>query len=509
MRNTLANGAGQFLTVAISLVMTPFLIDGLGVAAYGVFTLALTFTFFGGYAALADLGVEHAAARYVAEALSDGDLKRASRTVVTALGFFSAIAIVITPLIAGLASVLAELFDVPADLENPAKAVFALVAAQLLFDLPSRAFFAVLEGAQHFTVYQAIEVTRAIVQAALFTVALATGVTVEKLGFALVISSAVVLVAAVIAARRTLPELELRPSLWSRATLRKLVTFGGGLVVLRLMGTLHRQMDKVIIGAFLGVRPVTPYEVANKLHAGAGLVQTVASSALLPATAYIRTKRETLRELYLRGTSYSLAATLPVIAAGFIFAPDLIRTWIGGSVTDEAAEAARLFFVYLAVVTVHVVGSSMIVALGKLRWVMTIAIAIVAVNLVISLALVESLGIDGVVLGTVIANALAFPALLVLFLREFDVSVGVWLRRVVYPNVPGLAVQAVTAPALVWVTERSDNLLAVAAIAALSVALSLVAFMYVGLNAEQRATLLSTLRSALGLTGGAQADSPA
>ena len=33
VRNTLANGAGQFLAVVTSLALTPFLIDGLGVAA--------------------------------------------------------------------------------------------------------------------------------------------------------------------------------------------------------------------------------------------------------------------------------------------------------------------------------------------------------------------------------------------------------------------------------------------------------------------------------------------
>ena len=63
VRNTLANGAGQVLAIVISLALTPFLIDGLGITAYGVFSLALSLTFFGGYAALADLGVEGAAVR--------------------------------------------------------------------------------------------------------------------------------------------------------------------------------------------------------------------------------------------------------------------------------------------------------------------------------------------------------------------------------------------------------------------------------------------------------------
>src|SRR5690348_1672788 len=137
VRNTLANGAGQLLSVVISLIMTPFLISGLGVEAYGVFTLSLTLTFFGGYAALADLGVEGAAVRYIAEARSDDDVEAVNRTVSTAAAFFSAIALVATPILVLLSSELADAFGVSADLKDEATFTFALVSAQLLFDLPS------------------------------------------------------------------------------------------------------------------------------------------------------------------------------------------------------------------------------------------------------------------------------------------------------------------------------------------------------------------------------------
>jgi O-antigen/teichoic acid export membrane protein len=63
VRNTLANGAGAFTGIAISLILTPFLIRHLGLEAYGIWVLAQSLTFFGGYAAIADLGVEAAAVR--------------------------------------------------------------------------------------------------------------------------------------------------------------------------------------------------------------------------------------------------------------------------------------------------------------------------------------------------------------------------------------------------------------------------------------------------------------
>lgn len=499
VRNTLANGAGQFLSVLISLVMTPFLIDGLGVEAYGVFTLALTLTFFGGYAALADLGVEGAAVRYIAEARSEQDVDGVNRTVSTAAAFFGAVALVITPVLVVLSGKLADAFSVSGDLKHAATITFALVAGQLVFDLPSRALFAVLEGSQRFGVFQAIEVTRALTQAVLFTAVLVFDPRAQLLAGAMMASSALVLVLAFTFSRRAMPELHIGPSNVSRDVLRRLMSFGGGLLVLRVMGTLYRQMDKVIIGAALGVRLVTPYDVANKIHSGAALVQSIASSALLPATAYARSQREVLRDLYLRGSSYTIAVTLPVVVAGFIFAEDLIRTWVGQSLTDDATGATRLFFVYLAIVLPHVVGVSVLTGLGKLRWVLINAAGVLVVNLGLSIALVSPLGIEGVVVGTVVANALSFPLLLVLLTREFEVEVREWFAQIVLPHLPGLVIQAVTAAPLLWLANRSGSLPAVGGLFLLSVALSLGAYLALGLARDQRRVLLTTLRTAVGL----------
>jgi O-antigen/teichoic acid export membrane protein len=499
VRNTLANGAGQFLAIVISLALTPFLIDGLGIAAYGVFSLALSLTFFGGYAALADLGVEGAAVRYVAEARSEGDHAAVDRTISTAAAFFTVMAILLTVPLVGLSHVLVDLFGIHGALRSEARACFALVACQLLFDLPSRAFFAVLEGAQRFTVWQAIEVARALLQGALFITVLALDLGIRELAGAMVLSSAGVLVLAVTFARRAMPELQVRPSLCSREVLRRLMTFGGGLLALRVMGTLYRQMDKVIIGTVLGVRFVTPYDVANKIHAGAATVQSVASSALLPATAFARNKADVLRDMYLRGSSYTVAVTLPVIVAGFIFAAPLIRTWVGAEIEREATSATRWFFVYLLIVLLHVVGVSILVGLGKMRPVLAVSFGVLVVNLGLSIALVRPLGIDGVVIGTVVANGLAFPVMLVILLRQFELGLGEWFHRIVWPNLPGVVAQAATAPPLLWLAARADNVAEAGGVFLISVGVSLATFFLAGVPRPERDVLVATIRAALGL----------
>ncbi len=256
-------------------------------------------------------------------------------------------------------------------------------------------------------------------------------------------------------------------------------------------------MDKAIIGVALGARSVTVYEIANRIHAGAAMVQSVSTSALLPATAYSRARIERLRELYLRGSCYTLAASLPVTAAAFIFAEPLVRTWVGDEVLS-AAGPTRLFLVYLVIVATHAVGATMVVALGRLRFVSAVVTVNLVVNFAVSVALVDSLGVEGVILGTLAGQALAWGPLLWYFLREFDVSLGEWAKRIVVPNLPGLVVQGLTALPLIALAERATNLVEVAALALLSTGLSLATFMAIGLGSEQRAALLAVIGRAIG-----------
>jgi O-antigen/teichoic acid export membrane protein len=502
VRNTLANGAGTFVGVLVSLVLTPFLINGLGTEAFGVWALALSISVLGGYASMTDLGVETSVARYVAEARADGDERAAREVVSTAMAFFVVVALVVAPLLAALSFPLVAVFDIPARLHGEAVLCFVLIASQLLIELPARVFYAVLEGAQRFEAYQVIEVVRAVSQAGLFAVVLVADLGVAGLGGAMVVSSAIVLVTGWACARRMVPEARVSRSDISRSRLRTLVTFGGQYFFVRLAGTIYRQMDKAIVGIALGVAMVTFYEVANRIHQAASMVQSIAASALLPTTAYLRAHKEVLRDLYLRGTTYAVAISLPFVGAGFIFAQDLIRTWIGPSL-EPAAGSARLFLTFLVLASVHSVGSVMLVALGRMRFVIKLLIVFTAVNLAVSIALVGPLGVDGVILGTVVAQAVIWVPYTVKFLREFEVSLREWLARVVVPNLPGVVAQAATAYPLLWLADRSSNLLEVAGAAFVSVLASLAAFLTIGLRAQDRAQLFGVLRRALRMHEGA------
>jgi O-antigen/teichoic acid export membrane protein len=497
VRNTLVNGLGSAMGIVVGLLLTPFMIDRLGLTAYGVWALALTLTFSGGYASLADLGVEGATVRYVAEATADEDLDAVSRTVSTTLLLFCAIAAVLAPAAVALAHPFVSLFGVPHHLRGAATLCFALVAGQLAFELPARAFVAVLEGTQRFVVYQGVELARALLQAALYVLVLLEGWGIAALGGALAASSMCMLVTYGLLAHRAVPGLRVSPLHARRAELRRIVRFGGGVFTLRLVGTVYRQMDKVIVGIALGPGAVALYEIANKVNLAAATMASVSVSAVVPAAAFVRRNAALLRDMFVRGSCYATGASLPFAVAGFIFAKPLLVSWIGPQAAP-AVEATRLFLAYEALQAIQNVASTMIFGIGRIRVPLIVNSIATLTNLALSIALVHPLGFEGVIVGTLIANGLAWPVMLGYYLHVFETPLGVWISRTLRPNVVALGVQVAVSLPLLLVAGSTRSLALAIAVSAVSVASSLVAFLLVGVRGEDRRSLLNTLAHALG-----------
>ncbi len=497
VRNTLANGVGSVLGILVGLFLTPFMIARLGLTAYGVWTLSLTLAFSGGYGSLVDFGIEGATVRFVAEATGEEDLETVNSTVSTTLLLLCAIAAVLAPVAVLLAHPLVSLFGVPRGLHHAAVLCFALVGASLAFELPSRAFVAVLEGTQRFIAFQTVELARTLLLAALFVFVLLEGWGIGALGGAWLGTALCILVVYWLLAHRAVPGLNLSPVHARRVELRRLVRFGGGVFTLRFVGTIYRQMDKVIVGVALGPSSVAIYELANKLNLAAATIASTSVSALVPAAAFARRNAAVVRDMFVRGSCYATAASLPVVVAGFIFAKPLLVSWIGPEAAP-AVEGARLFFAYEAMQVVGNVGSTMLFGVGKIRFPLVVNGAATALNLVLSILLVSPLGYSGVIVGTLIANGLAWPVMMRFYLQTFETSPGMLIRRVLGPNLFGVATQvAVSLPLLVLMGSTHSLPLALA-VCIVSLSISLATFVLVGVRGEHRRALVDTVRRALG-----------
>ncbi len=497
VRNSLLQGLGTFSAVGITLFLTPLLISELGVAGYGVWVLATSLTFALGYLSFAELGIESSTVRFIAEARSEGDVEEANRVISTSLALYVAIAAVLTPALMLAAAPIAGLFSVPEALQNEAALTFTIVAAQIAFDLPSRAFSGVIQGAQRYGVWQAVELTQVVTTAVVFAIVLLNGGGLVELAIASLIISVAVAVLNTVGALVVAPDTRVSRARVSRRMVRKVCNYGGQLVLFRAGALVYRQTGKTIIGVSLGAAFVTTYEIGFKLQAAAALVESMAASALIPAVAFNRMSPDRLRELFTRGTSYAMALALPIVVSGIVFADPVIRTWIGDGF-DEAVGPARIFLGVLVISSMLSVGQAILTGLGRIKPMLVLAAIWIVTNLGLSILLVGPLGVEGVVLATLVSYALTAIPYMRLFLREVDVTPNALFRSILAPLGPAVAAQLVVSLLLLGFAERAGNLALVTVIAFPGVVAFVLVYLFVGLDRERRAQVVGIARSAVG-----------
>jgi O-antigen/teichoic acid export membrane protein len=495
VRSTLINAAATVGGMAIALALTPFMLGRLGSSSFGVWALALTLTVGTGYLSLTDLGLQQAAVRFIADARREDDDAAIAAIFSTTLAIFVSLAIAIAAGMVALAPVLAGVFGVHAELRHAAILAFAIVGAQVVFDLPGLAFRAVLESDQRFGALRAVELGRSAAFAGLVVAVLVLGRGVVAVAAASATAALAALVAYVVVVARTDHAARVHPRSVSRERLRELLRFSGSLFVLRILSVVYRQMDKVIIGVVLAVSAVATYEVANRIQAALFMVVGLGGSTLLPAAALSRLDNRMMRDLFLRATSYSVALFMPVCVAAVVYAHQIVVGWVGEGQVG-ATNATRLFALWVAVGTFDAAGTTMLVAAGRLKPILLLTIIWVTANLALSLVFVHIWGITGVVAGTVVSYGPLLVAYTVLCLREFEITGREWLQRVLAPNLPGPVAQVALSLATYPLVERLPPLPGAFIAGTVGTAVSVAIFLFVGIRGEERAYLRAMLMGA-------------
>jgi O-antigen/teichoic acid export membrane protein len=246
-------------------------------------------------------------------------------------------------------------------------------------------------------------------------------------------------------ARRVFPALTIRPSLFSRAQWREVTSFSIYLFVIQIAGQISFNIDNLVVGAFLGPAAVAVYTVALRLGDYQRRVCDQFSGMLFPVVVRFGAEGDVaaLRRALIEGTRVGVTLVVAVSACLIGFSGPLIGHWMGPSFAGSVAP-----FVWLALAGVIVVSQAavcnILIAVGSHRLLAAVWLAEGTANLSLSLALVRTLGLSGVALGTLVP--LVFGHLFVLLpraCRAVGIDVRSCVRETMGPALVGCAAAAV------------------------------------------------------------------
>jgi O-antigen/teichoic acid export membrane protein len=494
IRNTVLNSIGGIVTAVLAVALTPFLLRHLGTGAYGVWLLATTFTISQGLG-LTDLGLRQTGVRFIAQASVADDVGPLNRVVSSLLATFTSIGLLVSLGIMIATPWLVDAFGVTDDLRPAATTAFVLVAIQAFVDLCSGAFLAVLEGFQNYLLLRIADVGGRVLWGASTVIVVLLGHGVRAIAAASLVGACLTLGYSIWAVHRIQPDLRVARRRVDVRTIRELFSYGAWFTVMRVAGVVYGQMDRIIVGSAISIAAVARYDVPYKIHAIAALVLALAPSAVMPASALLQAQddKDRLRSLYLRGSRYSVAACTPIAVAAMIYARPLIRTWIGSDEFVSLTDETRVFLLYPVFVSFHVIGATMLVGMGRVRVLASLAVGSTVVNLIASIVLVGPLGLKGVIVGTQIGYASVWIPYLIVSLRALGVSVLEWRREILFPNLLAPTAQVLVGVASARLVNGFDQFWMVALAIIVNAGIGIGVFAFIVMGAGERRTLMASV----------------
>lgn len=196
----------------------------------------------------------------------------------------------------------------------------------------------------------------------------------------------------------------LRPRLdrLTYSAIQKLTSLGGMFFVIQISALVLFQTDNLIIAHYLGAAAVTPYSVTWRLFTYTAIFQTLASPSFWPAyaEAFSRGDRGWVRRRFRTNLQISLASTFLLALPLVFYGRWIIGRWAGSAAIPPAA---LLLWMGIWSLFYSAMNSQSIVlaSSGRVKVQMIYSIAASAVNLILSIVLVQRLGLVGVIMGTV------------------------------------------------------------------------------------------------------------
>jgi len=416
----------------LGLVMLPFNLAHLGLAAYGVWMLTTSFT---AYFAMLDLGYGGALVRFVAQYRARRDARALNEVLSTLSVVYAAIAAVTYLIVLAIAFNLDLFTTLTPEQTVTSRTLLLIIGANVALRFVFGVYGGVIVGFQRYHLNNLTSIATSVIVAAANVVVLLQG---HGLVTLVAVTTAVRVLALLVYrlnAYRVFPGLSVQWRLFRRERLREVSGFGVFMLLLDTAYKVNYSTDMLVIGAWLGAPAVALWAPAQRLSELMLRLSNQLSDALFPIVVDCDASQhaERLRAIFVHGTRLSLATVLPVAGGLALLAHPLLTAWIGPSFSATTPIVQILAFV--VIVRVGCATSSVILKGAGMHRRLTMLVGLMAVgNLALSIALVRSLGLVGVALGTAVPVALvAVCGLVPAACRRAQLSFAELFRNALWP----------------------------------------------------------------------------
>lgn len=428
----------NFLQIVALMVLAPFVIHRLGDDQNGMWVIIVGFT---DYLRLLILGIPMASVRYTAEHVAKKDTASANRAIATCMGI--CILLGAAAWIVG-AVLYFSVFDPhfvhgeqarslsPGMMEG-AQIAFGLVMLQVGMGFAMRLPYGIFDAHNDFVLRNLVMAGELVLRLGLTLSLLSWRPTLPSLAIVQMVCMGAEFVAILILVKWRYPGIRIGLRDFDKRIVWSIFSFSVFAMLLNIGALLAFRSDAMVIGAFLPLSEATYFDVGNKFFEPMTQLLIAVGAVVMPLATRLKATGEIgeLRHVFLKWSKICLSIVLLIGLYLLVLGPDFLGWWVGPAFVGPSGRVLQVlmlsFFFYLPV---RGVALPILMGLGKPAAPAIALLVMGAANLGLSIALVSSMGIFGVAIGTAIPNVLFAGAILVMACRELGVGVGEYLGYV-------------------------------------------------------------------------------
>jgi O-antigen/teichoic acid export membrane protein len=407
--NTLLN----VLQIAVLMFLTPFVLRTLGGEQNGVWVAVVSMT---GVLRLLVLGVPMASVKSISQAKGRGDLAGVNRAISTCLAITLAMGVVAL----GLGWLQREAFEhqyldaalgkaLSSEQRSAAELAFLLSALQVAAAFAMRLPYGILEAYDDFPTRNVLMAGELLLRAGLTVVLLPLVPDLSTLAWILVGTMCVEFALAWLAVVRRHPGTRFSLASFDRGLVREVLSFSVFAMLLNVGTLLAFRLDALVIGHWLDAQAITQFDMGNKFFEPLTSFVIGIGAVVMPTASRLNASGRLvdLRPVLLKWTRISFSLVLAVGVFLVLLGPDFLALWVGEEFRGRAGDVLRILMISFALyLPVRGVALPILMGLGRPVQPTVALLAMGAVNVALSIALVEPYGLVGVALGTAIPNVL-------------------------------------------------------------------------------------------------------
>lgn len=388
-----------FLTNAVGLVLTPFIIRSLGDSEYGLYTLIGAFV---GYISVMDLGLNNTIVRFVAKYRAEKDKQGEENFLATTMLIYAAISVMVviigTVMYINLDNVFGN--SLTPDQMDKAKVMFTILIFNLAITLPGGAFTAICNGYERFVFPRGVNIFRYIIRSALVVALLLYGG--DAIGLVLLDTTMNILVIA-LKVWYVLRKLKVRFKLhhFELPLVKEIFSYSVWIFVMAIVMEFQWKSGQVILGIKENTVTVAVYAVGILLGSYYGAFANAINSLFLPKAMKMVVSNADGAQLtddMVKIGRVTLIILLLILGGFFIFGREFVYLWVGETYSD-AWQIALLIMIVSTNILVQSFANSVLKARKLFKFKGLTYILMIIIGVITGYFLIDKLGGFGMIIG--------------------------------------------------------------------------------------------------------------